>query len=245
MILFFIGDRIAYKIMKSKIQKILSPFERAVINKLNTPHKIQDFLDQLPFNFETGRETYMSPRRMLEKRKSHCFEGALFAHLCLTYHSYKNFLLDLKVKKSAKDDQDHTVCLFEINGFWGAISKTNHSVLRWRDPIYKDYAEIARTYFHEYFLDDGPPATQAGACEALRAGTKTLDSFSKPFNVFKNFGLQWIVEKADLDPIAEKLDRSPHIAFVPKKNSRLIRKVGKTEIKGAQVTEWRKSQKVI
>lgn len=230
MILFFIGDRIAYKIMKSKIQKILNPSELAVINKLSTPHKIQDFLDQLPFNFETGRETYMSPRRILEKRKSHCFEGALFAHLCLTYHGYKNFLLDLKVKKSARDDQDHIVCLFEINGFWGAISKTNHSVLRWRDPIYKDYAEIARTYFHEYFLDDGK---------------KTLDSFSKPFDVFKNFGLQWIVEKADLDPIAEKLDRSPHIAFVPKKNSRLIRKVGKTEIKGAQITEWRKSQKVI
>ena len=33
-------------------------------------------------------------------------------------------------------DQDHIVTLFQERGLWGAISKTNHAVLRWRDPIY-------------------------------------------------------------------------------------------------------------
>jgi len=212
------------KIMKSKIQKILNKKKLALVQKLNTPHKVQDFLDTLPFNFETRRETYYSPRKMLEKRKAHCFEGAIFASLCLTYHSIENYILDLKVKKSARDDQDHTLCIFKINKYWGAISKTNHSVLRWRDPIYRDIRELAMTYYHEYFLNDGE---------------KTLESYSKPFNIFKKFGTDWIIEEHDLDEITLMLDKSSHIAFVPEKNKNMIRKVGKTEIKGANVKEWK------
>jgi len=166
----------------------------------------------------------MSPRRVIREKKVHCFEGALFAALALTYHGYENYLLDLKVKKSARDDQDHTLCIFKMNNHWGAISKTNHSVLRWRDPIYKSVRELAMTYFHEYFLNDGG---------------KTLDSYSKPFDIWKILGLDWIIEEKDLDEVALKLDRSVHTSFIPQKNNRFIRKVGKTEIKGAQITEWR------
>jgi len=210
--------------MTPQIQKILTKPELALVKRLSTPHKIQDFLDTLPFNFEKRRETYMSPRRVIREKKVHCFEGALFAALALTYHGYENYLLDLKVKKSARDDQDHTLCIFKMNNHWGAISKTNHSVLRWRDPIYKSVRELAMTYFHEYFLNDGG---------------KTLDSYSKPFDIWKILGLDWIIEEKDLDEVALKLDRSVHTSFIPQKNNRFIRKVGKTEIKGAQITEWR------
>ena len=210
--------------MTPQIQKILTKPELALVKRLSTPHKIQDFLDTLLFNFEKKGETYMSPRRVMREKKAHCFEGALFATLALTYHDYANYLLDLKVKKSAKDDQDHTLCIFKINNFWGAISKTNHSVLRWRDPIYSSVRELVMTYFHEYFLNDGG---------------KTLYSYSKPFDIWKTFDLDWITEEKDLDEVALKLDRSVHTSFIPKKNNKFIRKVGKTEIKGAQVTEWR------
>lgn len=213
--------------MKSEIQKILNKKELAIIKKLNTPSKIQDFLDSVPFNFEEGGETYRSPQKALIENKMHCFEGALFACLCLSFHGFKNFLLDLKVKDVSKDS-DHVVCAFEINGFWGAISKTNHSVLRWRDPIYKNFRELAISYFHEYFLDDG---------------RKTLSSYSKPFDVWKKFGFSWIEREDDLDEIAEYLDRVRHFPFVPDKNKKYIRKAGKTEIKGASVEEWNKKGK--
>ena len=114
------------------------------------------------------------------------------------------------------------MCIFRINKFWGAISKTNHSVLRWRDPIYKNYRELAMSYYHEYFLDNGQ---------------KTLKSFSKPFNIFKKFGLNlserkigrtrrvlgesWVEQEEDLDEMVEVLDESPHINFVPDKNKNL------------------------
>ncbi len=191
--------------------------------KLNTPAKIQDFLDQIPFNFEKKGETYMSPKRMLRENKAHCFEGALFACLCLRRIGLANYLLDFKVK-DLKKDSDHVVCAFKLNGCWGAISKTNHSVLRWRDPIYKSYRELAMSYFHEYFLD---------------SGAKTLASFSKPFDVWERFGDEWTEREEDLEEIAAALDKSPHQDFVPKKNAKFIRKAGKTEIRGASIIEYR------
>jgi hypothetical protein len=196
-----------------------------IIKKLNTPKKVQDFLDKIPFNFEKDGETYWSPRQVLEQNMAHCFEGALLAHFCLTKNKIESYLLDLKVK-NIKKDSDHTLCVFRINGFWGAISKTNHSVLRWRDPIYKSYRELAISYFHEYFLD---------------TGEKTLLSFSKPFNVFKKFGEAWAESNDDLDEIAEALDASLHFDFVPKVNKKYIRKAGQTEIKGASIIEWKSS----
>lgn len=199
-----------------------------MIKKLNTPSKVQDFLDKVPFNFEEKEETYMSPLRALRANKMHCFEGAIFACLCLKRHGIENYLLDLKVK-NLKKDSDHTLCVFRINKYWGAISKTNHSVLRWRDPIYKNPRELAMSYFHEYFLD---------------SGEKTLLSFSKPFDIWKRFGESWITKEADLDEIAEAFDKSPHFNFVPKENKKFVRYAGKTEIRGASVTEWQKSVRI-
>jgi hypothetical protein len=193
-----------------------------ILKKLNTPSKVQDFLDTLPFNFEKDCETYLSPKKVLEQKTAHCFEGATFAAACLGRAGVEHYLLDLKVK-DLKKDSDHCVCIFKINGYWGAISKTNHSVLRWRDPIYKSYRELALSYFHEYFLD---------------TGHKTLASFSKPFDVWKRFGDSWVEGEEELDHIAEALDAYPHINFVPEENKKMIRNAGKTEIAGAAVTEW-------
>ncbi len=213
--------------MKSKIEKILNKNEIALLRKLKTPQKVQDYIEQTPFNFEERGETYLSPRLALQKNKMHCFEGAIFAYVCLAYHGYFARLLDLKVS-SLKKDSDHVICIYKQNGFWGAISKTNHAILRYRDPVYKSVRELAMTYFHEYFLE---------------SGEKTLHSYSKPFDVFKKIGTKWIANENDLDQIAEALDTSPHIEIVPKIQKTLIRKASKVERK-ALLNEEYKSPKV-
>lgn len=202
---------------------------RDIFKKLNTPIKIQNFLDQTPFNFEESGETYMSPKRALRVKKMHCFEGALFACACLQKNKISNYLIDLKVK-DLKKDSDHVICAFKQNGFWGAISKTNHSVLRYRDPIYKTARELVMSYYHEYFLD---------------TGEKTLASFSKPFDVWQKFGDSWINLETDLDFMVEALDHSTHFEFVPKANQKLVRKASPIEIKGAGITEWQKPKKLL
>ena len=60
--------------------------ELAVFKKLNTPKKIQDFLNNIPANFERDGETSLSPRRVLRENKAHCMEGAMFAAAALRFH---------------------------------------------------------------------------------------------------------------------------------------------------------------
>lgn len=204
-----------------RMQEILSSAERKILKRLSTPQKIQDYLDTLPFNFEAEGETYMSPRRVLRDKTAHCLEGALFAASALAYHGARPLLMDLK---TTSGDDDHVVTLFKQNGYWGAISKTNHAVLRWRDPIYKTMRELALSYFHEYFL---------------KTGRKTLHSYSAPFDLSKFAPEKWVTAEKDLDWLVERLDNSKHFPIVPKKNARLIRKASDVEIRTGEIVEWK------
>src|SRR3989338_6965732 len=126
--------------------------ELKLLQKLNTPAKIQDFLERLRANFEKNGETCRSPRMVLLKRSAHCLESAIFAAACLRLMGHKPLILDLKAHRR---DLDHVIAPFKINNRWGAISKSNHAVLRYREPIYRNIRELVMSYFHEYFLDNG------------------------------------------------------------------------------------------
>src|SRR3989344_2236389 len=126
--------------------------EEALLQKLNTPAKVQDFLNSLPFNFERRGETLSSPLFTLRRGTAHCFEGALLGAYILSLHGFRPALVHLE---ATNDDYDHVVTLFKVRGLWGALSKTTHAVLRYREPIYKNVRELVMSYFHEYFLDDG------------------------------------------------------------------------------------------
>jgi hypothetical protein len=208
-----------------EVSEILHKDELAVLKALSKPEKIQDYLDSLPINFEKKGETNMSPRRVLREKKAHCMEGAMLAALALMLQGEKPLLLDLKT--SAKDD-DHVVALYKRNGCWGAISKTNHATLRFRDPIYKTVRELAASYFHEYFLDSN--------------GEKTLRSHSGPFSLAR-YGSDWITSEDDLWQIAIDLDSAPHFALFPKENLRFIRKADRMERSAGKLTEWKTSDK--
>ncbi|KND48763.1 MAG: hypothetical protein AB200_03205 [Parcubacteria bacterium C7867-005] len=185
---------------------------------LKTHAKIQDFINQIPFNFETNRETYMSPQKTMEHNTAHCFEGALLAALIMWVRGERPLLLDLKAESP---DVDHVVAIFNDGGFWGAISKTNHAVLRYREPIYKNIRELAMSYFHEYFLANG---------------IKTMRSFSTPFDLSK-VNKKWITTDRDLYGLMNKLDRSPHTRFISKRQIKNLRKADQIEIKAGEVTE--------
>ncbi len=201
-----------------RIRSLLSSTEQKLFDKLNSPTRIQDFLNAIQTNFETTGETCLSPREVLKQKRAHCLEGALFAGSVLWYHGKNPLLLDLK---ASGDDYDHVIALFKEHGHWGAISKTNHAVLRYREPVYKTTRELALSYFHEYFNDKG---------------VKTLRSFSKPFSL-KKFGYRWITSNENLWDIGAALDDAPHMAIVPKKHIRHLRKADVLEIKAGKLTQ--------
>lgn len=196
--------------------------ELAVFRKLDTPQRIQDFLDRLPANFEEHGDTCMSPRRVLRERKAHCIEGALLAAAALWLAGDKPLLLDLR---SVHPDFDHVVALFRRNGGWGAISKTNHAVLRYREPVYRTVRELAMSYFHEYFLDDG---------------RKTLRSYSDPFDLSKLKDRSWLTSEKDIWDVATALDDSPHVNILGKGQVRQLRRAHPVEIAAGKLVQWRR-----
>ncbi|MEP7162156.1 MAG: hypothetical protein ABI747_00105 [Candidatus Moraniibacteriota bacterium] len=203
----------------------LTSKELALLKRLSTPVKIQNFLDTLPINHEKNGPTQMSPRRVLREGKAHCIEGAMLAATALWLHGEEPFLLDLR---SLRYDDDHVVTLFKKNGFWGALSKTNHAVLGYRDPVYKTVRELALSYFHEYFM--------------LSNGRKTLREYSLPFNL-KRCGSVWVTSEEDLWNIAEALNDSRHLSLVPRKNERFLRPATPFERKVTSLAEWKKNNR--
>jgi len=197
------------------------PKELSLLRRLRTPAAAQDLLNTLPFNFEKDGETYRSPALALRARTAHCMEGALIAAAAFWLHGRAPLLMDLK---TIDLDVDHVVALFKEGSRWGAVSKTNHGVLRYRDPIYRDPREIAMSYFNEYFLD---------------SGVKTMRSFSQPFDLSARFGGSWLADPGSLYNIVLALDRSPHTKILGARGARVLRRADPVEIEAGKIVEWK------
>jgi hypothetical protein len=197
-----------------------TPAERALLRKLSTPEKIQDYLDALPINHEKRGETCYSPRLVIKKQKAHCLEGALLGAAALAFHGKEPLLMNLK---TVAGDDDHAVALYKRNGRWGALSKTNHAVLRYRDAVYKTPRELALSYFHEYFLNT--------------SGKKTMVAFSTPFKLSRYQG--WETAEKPLWKIAYALRAAPHERVAPKGTT--YRNASRIERDAGKLVEWHKS----
>ena len=195
--------------------------EIEIIKKLNTPSKIQDFLNSLDMNFEENGDTCMSPRMVLKGKKAHCIEGALLATSILRFHGHKPLIMDFEANKN---DFDHVIALFKKDGFWGAIGKTNHAVLRYREPIYKSPRELAMSFFHEYFEN--------------KNGKKTLRKYSKPINLKIFDKYNWETSDEEIWFIPEYLTRIKHYSMLNKKQIRNLRPAEEIEIKAGKLVEF-------
>lgn len=206
----------------ARVKNILPERMRLLFSTLKTPSRIQDYLDSLPVNFEISGESNFSPIEVFTRKTAHCFEGAVFAAAVLAFHGQKPLLMDFA---TAYDDEDHTVALFKMNGLWGAISKTNHAVLKYRDPIYKSTRELAMSYFHEYYLWDG---------------RKSLRAYSKPFDLSKYKPESWILgrEVQELDWIMKKISESRYLEIAPEKSIRDLRKASKVELEALKTIDF-------
>lgn len=205
---------------RKRLRALLTPAEHRALARLDTPQKIQTFIEKLPPNFELKGDTCMSPRQVLTTRTAHCAEAAVLAVAALTYHGKPAWLMDIQALPS---DQDHIVTLFKEGGLWGAISKTNHAVLRWRDPIYRSVRELAMSYAHEYNLN---------------YGKKSMRAYSKPFSLTRYPLSRWLIAPGDLFWLMEDIDRSPHLPLAPKAALRRMRRMTRIELKSQDVTEW-------
>jgi len=172
----------------------LNKQELALYRRLNTPEKIQKYLDDLPYNKERDGETCRGPRRVIRDNTAHCFEGALFGAAALRMNRMEPLILDLE---SVRDD-DHVIAIYRTNGCWGAIAKSNYAGLRFRSPVYRTLRELALSYFEHYYNLDGE---------------KTLRAYSRPVNLSRFDKIGWMTSEEDLWSMPEYLLEISHTSI--------------------------------
>lgn len=166
--------------------------ERRVLSALDTPHRVQQYLDSMPYN--SDHET-RSPRRVIRDGKAHCFEGALFAAAALRFHGHPPVLVDLR----AHNDDDHVIAIYRLRGLLGAIAKSNFSGIRFREPIHRTYRELAISYFDQYFNTEAE---------------RSLRGYSRPFNLARLDPRHWMTSEDDMAYIGDMLTRLQHYALL-------------------------------
>lgn len=198
--------------------------EMDVFRKLGTPQKIQDYLDDMPINFEENGDTCKSPRMVIMTGSAQCMEGAMFAAAALRINGFEPLIVDMT---AASFDYDHVIAVFRHGGFWGAISKTNHAVLRYREPVYMNIRELVMSFFHEYIDSNG--------------GRKAMRSYSSPVNLSRFDSKNWMTSEKDVWYVPGHLLKVDHHKIVNRSQIARFRKPHVIEIKAGNIVQWENS----
>jgi hypothetical protein len=169
-----------------------TPDERRFLRSLNTPDKIQAYLNELIYN---PTDHASSPRWVMITGEGHCFEGGLFAAAALEMHGYKPLMVDL----IAENDDHHVLTVFKSKTGWGSIAKSNTTLLAGRHPFYKNVRELVMSYFDFYF------------------NTKrqlSLYGYSNPINLNRFNKWHWRTSDADLMEMGMSFNDLTHYEIV-------------------------------
>ena len=166
--------------------QVLTKSERQEIAQLNTPDKVQAFLDGFPYRAEA---IYRCPLRVFRERIAHCFDGALFAAAALRRLGHPPLVLEMLPNDR---DDDHMLALYKRDGHWGAVAKSNFVGLRFREPIYRTLRELVLSYFEQFYNLERE---------------KTLRSYTVPLNLKAFDRFKWMTSDEPLERIGKQLDK--------------------------------------
>lgn len=171
----------------------LTPDQLQVFHSLDTPGRIQAFLDQTLYSASNANR---SPLQVMQDRVAHCLDGALFAAAALHRCGYPPLLVDLFPDPDT--DDDHVLAIFKKHGCWGAVAKSNYAGLRYREPIHRSLRELALSYFEDFYN--------------LYA-KKTLRTYTRPFNLVTVDHLNWLWDATAVDTIMDRMYH--HLKRIP------------------------------
>src|SRR5687768_3941840 len=120
--------------------------EWRLVKKLNSPLKVQLWLNALPYNTERNKETLRTFRGVVRTGRAHCLEAALFAAVILEQHGYPPLVMSIE----SKDWLDHVVFLYRDEGGWGAIARSRDPGLHGRKAVFRTPRAVALSYVEGY-----------------------------------------------------------------------------------------------
>lgn len=182
--------------------------ETATLRRLNTPEKVQTYLDGLDYNLEPDGDTVRSPRRVMRDRTAHCAEGAFLAAAAFRVNGLPPLVVDLE---SVRDD-DHVLAVYRERGLWGAVAISKFAGLRYRSPVYRTIRELALSYFEHYYNWDGE---------------RTLRAYSRPLSLARFDRIGWMTAEEELWPVVEHLAEIAHTPIVPARLDRRLARLDK------------------
>jgi hypothetical protein len=127
--------------------------EKRILKGLRSPSLIQQFLDTCGYDPRGGAA---SPRAVMRNQRAQCYSGALFAAAALREIGYAPRIMWI----DAVEDDGHCLALYEENGLWGSVAKSNFTTIRSREPVY-DYVALGLSYFDGYYNTTGKRTMRA------------------------------------------------------------------------------------
>ncbi|HUE90054.1 MAG TPA: hypothetical protein VMO26_28570 [Vicinamibacterales bacterium] len=116
------------------------------IQQLNTPRKVQLWLNALPYNTEARGGTLRSFRGVLHAGQAHCLEACLAAAVILEQHGHPPVVMSIE----SQDWLDHVVLLYKVRGKWGAIGRSRDPGLHGRKAAFQSPRAVAMSYVEGY-----------------------------------------------------------------------------------------------
>ena len=186
----------------SEFERRLPQSLQPVLRSLKSPAAVQEYLDSIPYK---AVELDRSPLQVMTDGQAHCLDGGIFAALALWRIGFRPLILDL-VPAPGMDD-DHVLALFQMDGTWGALAKSNYPILRYREPVYRSLRELAMTYFEFFF--------------SLQH-EKTLRAYTRPLNLSHFQDPSWMWDEQGLKKISKRLYSLKPIPLITEKSAQLL-----------------------
>ncbi len=164
--------------------------EFTVLAALDTPAKVQDFLDnELYYNDDHAsvdqEETAMPPRLVLRTGMAHCFEGAMFAYAVNFLHGREPRLVMLEASQDA--DHNLVVCRDPRTGLYGSNAQSRYPGLVGRPAEYPTVRAVADSYVPFYYSD-----------RTLDPADLTLVGVSDEIDLVAKYGAAWMASEEPL-----------------------------------------------
>lgn len=168
------------------------PQVQELLARLNKPAAIQEYLDSIPY---PSGERNRSSLNVVREATAHCLDGGLFAAAALHRLGYPARIIDLQPDPGM--DDDHVLAIYQVDGAYGCLAKSNYPGLRARQPVYRSLRELAMSYFEPFFNVNS---------------VRTLRFYTIILNLERRYGLAWTWDDAEVDRIEQgikKLRRFP------------------------------------